>query len=197
MLKNLIISTDNFQKNLIKNALSGVNTFNDSCISIKRKVILKYKEDLINVKGNQDTILFLLSLTFNGILVGNNEKLTYFRTHLSTSKFSGTNLEEDIKKFNGLINRRLESYQSILPIFTGKNILSKYVECNYRSNFLQSLIFKDVKRSIILHKTLRFMKCPFNMSFKSRFLLIIIIFLKIANKNIVYKYISRLIFKYY
>lgn len=197
MLKNLIINTNNIEKKLIKDALSGFNIFNDSCISIKRKVISKYKEQLIKVKGNQDTILFLLSSTFNGILISNNEKLTYFRMHNSVSQFSKTNIEEDIKKFNGLINRRLESYQSILPIFIGKNILSKYVECNHRSNFLQSLIFEDVKRIIILHETLKFMKCPFNVSFITRFLLIIIMFLKIVNKNIVYKHISKLIFKYY
>ena len=177
--------------------MSGFNTFNDSCASIKKKVILEYKSLIANIKGNQDTILFLLSSMQDGILIGDNEKLTHFRTHVSTSNFSIVNSEQNIKKFNYLINKRLESYRIILPLYINKNILYKYVECNYRSNILQSLIFIDSKRSKVLYETLKFMKCPFAMSFKSRFLLIIIMLLKIIDKNIVYKYISKLIFKYY
>ena len=196
-LKNFIINTKSIGKREVKTALSGFNTFNDSCASIKKKVILEYKSLIANIKGNQDTILFLLSSMQDGILIGDNEKLTHFRTHVSTSNFSIVNSEQNIKKFNYLINKRLESYRIILPLFINKNILYKYVECNYRSNILQSLIFIDSKRSKVLYETSKFMKCPFVNSFRTRFLLIIIMLLKIINKNIVYKYISKLIFKYY
>ena len=196
-LKNFIINTGSINKREVKTALSGFNTFNDSCASIKKKVILEYKSLIINIKANSDTILFLLSSRLNGILIGDNEKLTYFRVHASTSNFSDANQKQNIKKFNYLINKRLESYRFILPLFIDKNILYKYVECNYRSNILQSLIFIDSKRSKVLYETSKFIKCPFAMSFKSRFLLIIIMLLKIIDKNIVYKYISKLIFKYY
>ena len=195
-LKNFIINTKTICKKTIKIALSGLNTFNDSCISIKRNIILEYKSLLININGNQDTILFLLSATKDGILVGNNEKLTYYRTHISTSNFSNDG-DKSIKKFNALINRRLQSYSSILPLFMDRDILYKYVKCNYQSNLLQSLIFKDLKRCKVLNETVRFIKCPFAMSFKTRLFLIFILLLKIIDDNIIYKHVSKLIFKYY
>lgn len=196
ILKNFIINTSTICKKTIKIALSGLNTFNDSCISIKRSIILEYKSLLINIKGNQDTILFLLSTTINGVLIGNNEKLTYYRNHISTSNFSNDRYKS-IEKFNTLIDRRLESYSSILPLFMDRGILYKYVKCNYWSNFLQSLIFKDLNRYKILNETVRFIKCPFVTSFKTRLFLIVIMLLKIINKNFIYKYISKFIFKYY
>ena len=196
-LKKFIINTKYINKREVKIALSGFNTFNDSCASIKKKVILEYKSLIVNINANQDTILFLVSSRLNGILIGDNEKLTYFRTHISTSIFSIANSEQNIKKFNYLINKRLESYRFILPLFIDKNILYKYVECNYRSNILQSLIFKDCKKILVLYETMKFLKCPFLTSFKTRFLLIVIMSLKIINKKIVYRYISKLIFIYY
>ena len=196
ILKNFMFNTKNIHKNAIKTALSGLNTFNDSCITVKRKIILECKALLINIRGNQDTILFLLSSTFEGILIGNREKLTIYRSHISASTFTN-NTMENIKKFNDLINKRLESYRSILPLFTGKSTLYEFVKCNYRSNFLQSLMFKDSGRIEILREVVRFINCPFVVSFKTRFYLIVIMLLKIINKNITCKYISKFVFKYY
>ena len=197
VLEEFIIKTRNVDKKVIKKALSGLNAFNDSCISIKRKVITEYKELLVNIKANQDTILFLLTFRVGGLLMGSNNKLTYYRTHSSTSNFTSDEHEQNIEKFNSLVNRRLESYRYILPLFDDRNILYKYVECNYKSNILQSLIFKDTKKIEVLHETLKFMKCPLEASFKTRSYLMIILLLKIVNKNIVYRYISKYIFKYY
>ena len=197
LLEEFIIETRSVDKKVIKKALSGLNTFNDSCISIKRKVIMEYKELLVNIKANQDTILFLLTFRVGGLLIGSNNKLTYYRTHSSTSNFTSGEHEENIEKFNSLVNRRLESYRYILPLFDDRNILYKYVECNYRSNIFQSLIFKDTKKIEVLHEILKFMKCLLEASFKTRSYLMIILLLKIVNKNIVYRYISKYIFKYY
>jgi glycosyltransferase involved in cell wall biosynthesis len=196
-LKRFTINTRSIDKRELKTALSGLNTFNDSCASFKRKVLLDYKSMIVNIKANQDTILFLLSCKLDGILIGDNEKLTRFRVHVSTSTFYIANQEENIKKFNNLINRRLNSYRFILPLFIKTDILYNYVYCNYRSNILQSFIFEDLNRSEVLYESLKFIKCLPRSSFKTRFLLIAIMFIKILNKNIIYKYISKLIFRYY
>jgi glycosyltransferase involved in cell wall biosynthesis len=196
-LEDFILNTMSVDKKSIKKVLSGLNTFNDSCISIKRKVIMEYKEVLVNTRANQDTILFLLAFKMGGLLMGSNKKLTYYRVHSSTSTFRSDDLELNIEKFNSLVDKRRDSYRYILPLFDDENFLYRYVKCNYRSNFIQGLIFRDVKRTQVLTELLKFTKCPLQTHFKTRFHLIIILLLKVLNKNLIYRYIAEYIFKYY
>ena len=196
-MKEIIINTNNIKEKLLKQALSGYNTFNDSCITIKKQVIMEYEKELLDVKGNQDTILFLLSLKLNGSLIMDNQKLTEFRLHDSSSNFRSAELDNNIKKFNGLIQRRLQSYMVILKVFEKNSLLYKYIKCMLMSNEMQCNIFTNTKRSILIRNLFSFIKCPFLTSFKTRIFLIIIILIKIINKKAVYKYVSKLIFYYY
>jgi glycosyltransferase involved in cell wall biosynthesis len=196
-MKEIIINTNNIKEKLLKQALSGYNIFNDSCITIKKQVIMEYEKELLDVKGNSDTILFLLSLTLNGSLIMDNHKFTKFRLHSSGSNPRSANIDNNIENFNGLIQRRLQSYMVILPVFEKDKLLYKYVKCMLKSNEMQYSIFINTKRSILIRNLFSFIKCPFLISFKSRSFLLIIILIKAINKKAVYKYVSKLIFRYY
>ncbi len=195
-LRNINTDTSNIKIKLIKKALSGLNTFNDSCISIKKDIILKYRNELKNVAGNQDTILFLLSLLNNGLIILDSKKLTYFRTHKSTSKMLDTNIEISILKFNALVSRRIKSYESILDLFKHEKYFNT-VSCLYMSNQLQLCLFTSMKKTDILKLEIKFIRCPYYLSFITRIVLLILIMLRLMSSRLVKKYLSKIIFKYY
>jgi len=195
-LRNISINRSNIKIELVKKALSNLNTFNDSCISIKKNIILKYRSELKNVAGNQDTILFLLSLLNNGLILLDSKKLTYFRKHNSTSRMLDTDIEISISKFNALVSRRIKSYEGILNLFKNEKYFNM-VKCIYMSNKLQLYLFTSKKQKGILKLGIKFIKCPFYSSFITRIILIILIMLKLISNRFVKNYLYKIIFKYY
>ena len=195
-LNNIIINTNNLNIKLIKRAISEYNTFNESCISIRKEIILRFSKEIKEVSGNQDTILFLLSLLNEGKIILDSKKLTLYRQSNSTSQFKNEDINTNMVKFYNLIDKRSKSYQAIIDLFKNESYFN-IILCFYYSNLLQKYLFNNVNKSVIIKLLFKFLRCPLYSSFKTRIALIGLIIINLINKEIFYKYIARIIFNNY
>lgn len=193
---NIMINTNNLSIKLIKRAIRGYNTFNDSCISIRKEIVLRFSKEIKEVSGNDDTILFLLSLLNEGKIIFDSKKLTLYRQWNSTSQLKNENINTNMVKFNKLIDKRTKSYQAIIDLFKNESYFN-IILCFYYSNLLQKYLFNNVNKSVIIKLLFKFLRCPLYSSFKTRIALIGLIIINLINKEIFYKYIARIIFNNY
>lgn len=196
ILSNININSETLNIKSLRTVLTGFNTFNDSCITIKKEVILRNWKVLQSVSGNQDIILFFLSLLNKGLLIFDSKQLTYFRIHNSTSQLLVSELDSSILKFNALIEKRTKSFEGIIGLFKDEWYYS-FIECFYMSNKLQKSLFTHNKKRDVLKLEFTFMKCPFYSSFKTRTILIFLVILTLLDNDFIKKFIAKLLFKYY
>ena len=105
---------------------------NNSCISIRKSILIKYSEYLKNQITNIDRFLFSVSLLSGLDLYIDKRILTFYRIHENqTSALNDNN-------FDTLIKRKLDFIKKSLPAF--ENMYNMAMETKFKDYIITRLI---------------------------------------------------------
>ena len=116
--------------------------FNDSSISIRKSYYLKHTSVLFSVYGNQDNILFYLSLMTANKVAFVPQVLTYYRVHAGATSY-----ESDLKKYCGLLHNRIISLKTFLNYITTQGFSDNVVNLTYSDIMSQTYQYMILKCS--------------------------------------------------
>lgn len=109
--EDTLIEAGHINNKTLKTIAKGRYVFNDSSISIRRSEYSVFSKLIARVEGNQDNILFYLSMLTGKKALFLTEKLTYFRAY---QKSTSTISSKDAKDYLFLINKRLISWFNLI-----------------------------------------------------------------------------------
>ncbi|MDA8142824.1 MAG: glycosyltransferase [Thermoplasmatales archaeon] len=126
---DLIFDTRRPDKRVLSRLISKRSNWYGSCMSFRRDVLMDAKEALIGIDQSIDPILFVLTMRKEGKMVKISDRLTKYRTHVSTTNYS--------LGYSDYVNRRKEFYQNTLRNYvsvidvckgtSGESLLNAYI----------------------------------------------------------------------
>lgn len=188
------IHIDNYSsKNYIESFISrGGNAYN-SCISIKREILLQYYSFLNLINHTEDEILFSFAFDSGNTLMLDNEKLTFMRIHNNNSSHIVRNQLSSVNNRCNIIGNEIGTF----CIFVSQKMnfqCQKPKEILLKSQRFDRIIFASLcqKQSSTGDdiKTLLYFKDVSIKEFQISFFLFILFLLSLINKKVAIKLFS-------
>lgn len=160
----------------VKKVLKLNANFNSSSICVNRKILERNLSYLSKIKVLIDSFLFYSSFTYNGKIILDPERLTYYRIHTSqTSSGKLSDIKEYRESFSRLLLKVLDDMRVIKDMLNGN---------------LENIIEEEISRYILLYNIFSFNK-KYNQNIKFKRELAWYYFISLAPSFIKKLYIKK------
>ena len=125
----LIFDTRKPDKRMLSRLISERSNWYGSCMSFRRDALMDAKEVLIGIDQSIDPILFVLTMRKEGKMIKISDRLTKYRTHISTTNYA-LGFSAYVDKRKEFYQNTLRNYASIIDVCkgtSGESLLSVYI----------------------------------------------------------------------